>query len=99
MFFAHGIYTLMTVKVHTHLHWHHIIYSLKFDQDCTEPLELCVCVQEALDELATWLDAHPKEIVIISCTHFESLTDEDHIQLVEFIVMLFGNKLCSSQVP
>ncbi|XP_030266085.1 PI-PLC X domain-containing protein 1 [Sparus aurata] len=66
LFFAHGIYTLMTVK-------------------------------EALDELATWLDAHPKEIVIISCTHFESLTDEDHIQLVEFIVMLFGNKLCSSQ--
>lgn len=99
LFFAHGIYTLMTVKVHTHLHWHHIIYSLKFDQDCTEPPELCVCVQEALDELATWLDAHPKEIVIISCTHFESLTDEDHIQLVEFIVMLFGNKLCSSQVP
>ncbi|XP_073318281.1 PI-PLC X domain-containing protein 1 isoform X2 [Pagrus major] len=66
LFFAHGIYTLMTVK-------------------------------EALDELATWLDAHPKEIVIISCTHFESLTDEDHVQLVEFIITLFGNKLCSSQ--
>ncbi|XP_044043826.1 PI-PLC X domain-containing protein 1-like isoform X2 [Siniperca chuatsi] len=66
LFFAHGIYTLMTVK-------------------------------GALDELANWLDAHPKEIVIISCSHFESLTDEDHVQLVEFIVALFGKKLCSSQ--
>ncbi|XP_060889099.1 PI-PLC X domain-containing protein 1-like [Labrus mixtus] len=56
-----------------------------------------LAVKEALDELATWLDAHPKEIVIISCSHFESLTDEDHVNLVEFIIMLFGNKLCSSK--
>ncbi|XP_023282788.1 PI-PLC X domain-containing protein 1-like [Seriola lalandi dorsalis] len=66
LFFAHGIYTLMTVK-------------------------------EALDELANWLDAHPKEIVIISCSHFESLTDRDHAWLVEYIIMLFRKKLCSSQ--
>lgn len=59
---------------------------------------MCLCMQEALDELATWLDAHPKEIVVISCSHFEFLTDEDHIDLVEFIIMLFGKKLCSSQV-
>ncbi|XP_026219184.1 PI-PLC X domain-containing protein 1-like [Anabas testudineus] len=66
LFFAHGIYTLITVK-------------------------------EALGELATWLDAHPKEIVIISCSHFESLSDEDHNSLVEFIITLFSEKLCSSQ--
>ncbi|XP_076580109.1 PI-PLC X domain-containing protein 1-like isoform X2 [Chaetodon auriga] len=66
LFFAHGIYTVMTV-------------------------------QEALDELATWLDAHPKEIVIISCSHFESLTNQDHARLVEFIIALFGKKLCSPQ--
>nr|XP_046238421.1 PI-PLC X domain-containing protein 1-like isoform X2 [Scatophagus argus] len=66
LFFAHGIYTLVTVK-------------------------------EALDELATWLDAHPQEILIISCSHFESLTDEDHVHLVKFIIWLFGKKLCSSQ--
>ncbi|XP_008297475.1 PI-PLC X domain-containing protein 1-like [Stegastes partitus] len=66
LFFAHGIYTLITVK-------------------------------EALDELSVWLDAHPKEIVVISCSHFESLTDEDHADLVEFIVRLFGGKLCPSQ--
>eukprot|EP00064_Thunnus_orientalis_P015097 superscaffoldBa00002737_g15146 len=66
LFFAHGIYTLLTVK-------------------------------EALEELATWLDAHPKEIVIISCTHFDSLTDGDHTRLVDYILSLFGEKLCSSQ--
>ncbi|XP_053170672.1 PI-PLC X domain-containing protein 1-like [Scomber japonicus] len=66
LFFAHGIYTLLTVK-------------------------------EALEELATWLDAHPKEIVIVCCSHFESLTLTDHIRLVEYILSLFGDKLCSSQ--
>uniref|UniRef100_A0A3P9QGR4 PI-PLC X domain-containing protein 1-like n=1 Tax=Poecilia reticulata TaxID=8081 RepID=A0A3P9QGR4_POERE len=66
LFFAHGIYTLMSVK-------------------------------EALEELASWLDAHPKEVIIISCSHFESLTDEDHVQLVDFILSLFSKKLCLSQ--
>ncbi|KAM9328213.1 PI-PLC X domain-containing protein 1-like isoform 2-T2 [Pholidichthys leucotaenia] len=66
LFFAHGIYTLMTVK-------------------------------EALGELALWLDAHPKEIVVVSCSHFEALTDEDHTDLVEFIMALLGAKLCSPQ--
>ncbi|TWW63806.1 PI-PLC X domain-containing protein 1-like [Takifugu flavidus] len=66
LFFAHGIYTLITVK-------------------------------EALHELSIWLDAHPQEIVIISCSHFESLSDEDHMSLVEFIIRLFGQKLCSAQ--
>ncbi|XP_069554386.1 PI-PLC X domain-containing protein 1 [Brachyistius frenatus] len=66
LFFAHGLFTLMTVK-------------------------------EALGELAAWLDAHPKEVVIVSCSHFESLTDEDHAHLVEFIISLFREKLCSSQ--
>ncbi|XP_074520452.1 PI-PLC X domain-containing protein 1-like [Halichoeres trimaculatus] len=66
LFFAHGIYTLTTVK-------------------------------EALGELAVWLGDHPKEIVFISCSHFESLTDEDHLNLVEFIIALFGKKLWPSE--
>ncbi|KAM8872138.1 PI-PLC X domain-containing protein 1-like isoform 1-T1 [Synchiropus picturatus] len=65
LFFAHGIYTLITVK-------------------------------EALDELASWLDAHPLEIVIICCSHFEGLTDQEHGHLVEFIFSLFNHKLCPS---
>lgn len=55
-------------------------------------------MQEALQELSIWLDAHPQEIIIISCSHFESLTDEDHLGLVEFILGLFGQKLCPPQV-
>ncbi|XP_068446514.1 PI-PLC X domain-containing protein 1-like [Clinocottus analis] len=66
LFFAHGIYTLTTVK-------------------------------EALEELASWLDAHPKEIVIVSCSHFELLTDEDHSHLADYIITLLGKKLCPSQ--
>ncbi|XP_030606882.1 PI-PLC X domain-containing protein 1-like isoform X2 [Archocentrus centrarchus] len=66
LFFAHGIYTVMTVK-------------------------------EALYELAGWLDAHPKEIVIVSCSHFESLSDEDHANLMKFILLLFSGKLCLPQ--
>lgn len=55
-------------------------------------------MQEALDELAGWLDDHPKEIVIIACSHFESLSDEDHANLMEFILLLFRGKLCPPQV-
>lgn len=61
-------------------------------------MRVYVRVQEALCELAAWLDAHPKEIVIVSCSHFELLSEEDHVQLVDFIIGLFGTKLCSSQV-
>ncbi|XP_061686171.1 PI-PLC X domain-containing protein 1 isoform X3 [Syngnathoides biaculeatus] len=53
--------------------------------------------QEALEELATWLDAHPKEIIIVCCSHFSCLTLSDHTQLVDYIISLFGPKLCSSQ--
>ncbi|XP_054629392.1 PI-PLC X domain-containing protein 1-like isoform X4 [Dunckerocampus dactyliophorus] len=56
-----------------------------------------MCQQEALDELATWLDAHPREVVIICCSHFADLTLSDHTQLVEYLISLFGPKLCSSQ--
>ncbi|XP_037552388.1 PI-PLC X domain-containing protein 1-like [Nematolebias whitei] len=66
LFFAHGIYTLMTVK-------------------------------EAVEELDVWLDAHPNEVVIVSCSHFESLTDEDHEHLVEFFLSLFNRKLFPPQ--
>lgn len=59
---------------------------------------MSVWVQEALIELAAWLETHPKEIIIIYCSHFESLTEEDHNHLVEVIISLFRGKLVSSQV-
>ncbi|XP_034034842.1 PI-PLC X domain-containing protein 1-like [Thalassophryne amazonica] len=66
LLFAHGFYTLISVK-------------------------------EALEDLASWLDAHPKEVVIVSCSHFESLMEQDHAHLVDYIISMFGEKLCSSQ--
>ncbi|XP_078147272.1 PI-PLC X domain-containing protein 1-like isoform X1 [Centroberyx gerrardi] len=66
LFFAHGIYTLLTVK-------------------------------EALAELASWLDSHPNEVVLVSCSHFDSLSDRDHAHLVDYIITLFREKLCSPQ--
>lgn len=66
LFFAHGVYTLITVK-------------------------------EALVQLSAWLEAHPREVLILCCSHFESLTDQDHQDLVQFIVSLFGPKICPPQ--
>ncbi|XP_077422110.1 PI-PLC X domain-containing protein 1-like isoform X3 [Vanacampus margaritifer] len=66
LFFAHGIYTWISVK-------------------------------EALDEVATWLDQHPKEVLIVCCSHFTGLTRSDHRQLVDDIISRFGPKLCSAQ--
>lgn len=66
LFFAHGVYTLITVK-------------------------------EALVELNSWLEAHPREVLILCCSHFESLTDWNHQDLVQFIFNLFGHKLCPPQ--
>ncbi|KAM3585472.1 uncharacterized protein V6R79_018363 [Siganus canaliculatus] len=53
--------------------------------------------QKVLEELDSWLDAHPKEVVIFCCSHFETMCDEDFIDLANFIVALFGEKLCPSQ--
>ncbi|KAM3585473.1 uncharacterized protein V6R79_018363 [Siganus canaliculatus] len=54
-------------------------------------------VKKVLEELDSWLDAHPKEVVIFCCSHFETMCDEDFIDLANFIVALFGEKLCPSQ--
>lgn len=56
-----------------------------------------IAVKEALEELAVWLEAHPTEVLIIRCSHFEALTEQDHKDLVHFILRLFGPKLCPPQ--
>ncbi|CAN9498286.1 unnamed protein product [Ophioblennius macclurei] len=69
LFFAHGLYTKLSVK-------------------------------ETLKELSCWLDLHPSEVFILAFSHFESLTDEDHTHLMNFITSLFAHKLvCSQEVP
>ncbi|KAK7893521.1 hypothetical protein WMY93_022673 [Mugilogobius chulae] len=56
-----------------------------------------ISVKEALEELCVWMDAHPKEVLILFCSHFEQMTEEDHQDLVQFIITLFGPKLCPPQ--
>ncbi|XP_072304637.1 PI-PLC X domain-containing protein 1-like isoform X2 [Eucyclogobius newberryi] len=65
---------------------------------CTRPcIQRWSTTQEALEELCVWLESHPREVLILSCSHFECMTEQDHSHLVHFIIALFGPKLCPPQ--
>lgn len=51
-------------------------------------------VLETLESVATWLESHPKEIVIIACSHFEGISDHLHESFIYSLKKLFGSKLC-----
>nr|XP_046247259.1 PI-PLC X domain-containing protein 1 isoform X2 [Scatophagus argus] len=51
-------------------------------------------VLETLLSVATWLDSHPKEIVILACSHFEGIDDKLHQAFILSLKKLFGSKLC-----
>uniref|UniRef100_A0A8D0D6J1 Si:dkey-66a8.7 n=1 Tax=Sander lucioperca TaxID=283035 RepID=A0A8D0D6J1_SANLU len=55
-------------------------------------------VLETLSSVATWLDSHPKEIVILACSHFEGLEDKLHQLFIFSLKKLFGSKLCPQKV-
>ncbi|KAG1942500.1 PI-PLC X domain-containing protein 1 isoform X2 [Pimephales promelas] len=50
--------------------------------------------QKVLKEIREWLDVHPKEVVILSFSHFLDLNQERHTQLVSTIKSVFDSKLC-----
>ncbi|XP_051754014.1 PI-PLC X domain-containing protein 1 isoform X2 [Ctenopharyngodon idella] len=50
--------------------------------------------QIVLKEIREWLDVHPKEVVILSFSHFLGLSQELHTLLVSTIKSVFGSKLC-----
>lgn len=54
--------------------------------------------QEVLLSVATWLESHPKEIVILACSHFEGIEDRMHQAFIFFLKKLFGSKLCPQSV-
>lgn len=54
--------------------------------------------QTVLKEIRTWLDAHPKEIVILSFSHFQGLNQELHTLLISTIKSVFNSKLCPKMV-
>lgn len=55
-------------------------------------------LQETLLFVATWLESHPKEIVILACSHFEGISDRLHQALIFSLKKLFGSKLCPETV-
>ncbi|XP_070688884.1 PI-PLC X domain-containing protein 1 [Pempheris klunzingeri] len=56
-------------------------------------------VLETLLSVATWLDSHPKEIVILACSHFEGIDDKLHQSFILSLKRLFGSKLCPRKEP
>lgn len=56
-----------------------------------------VKVKEALSDMAAWLPLHPREVVVVVCSHFFGLEDQDHSSLIALITALFGDKLCPPQ--
>ncbi|XP_035249960.1 PI-PLC X domain-containing protein 1-like [Anguilla anguilla] len=51
-------------------------------------------VLETLEKIAAWLDSHPKEVVILACSHFEGLSEERHERFIFNLKRIFGQKLC-----
>ncbi|KAM8887713.1 PI-PLC X domain-containing protein 1-like [Synchiropus picturatus] len=68
----------------TNLYFKHVIYTYDV-------------VLDTLASLATWMDSHPKEIVILACSHFEGMDDKLHQTFITSLKKLFGSKLCPRQ--
>ncbi|XP_057696453.1 PI-PLC X domain-containing protein 1 [Corythoichthys intestinalis] len=54
-------------------------------------------VLDTMWSVASWLESHPKEVVILACRHFEGLTDRLHHFFISAIKKIFGSKLCLRQ--
>ncbi|XP_028856921.1 PI-PLC X domain-containing protein 1 [Denticeps clupeoides] len=65
----------------TDLYFYHGVYST-------------VTVEAVLKEITEWLDVHPKEVVILSFSHFLGLTQDLHTVLISTIKNIFAAKLC-----
>ena len=51
-------------------------------------------VENGLQEIKTFLSAHPKEIVFLDFNHFYEMNDSHHTQLLQLIGNTFQEKLC-----
>ncbi|XP_037530293.1 PI-PLC X domain-containing protein 1 [Nematolebias whitei] len=56
-------------------------------------------VLETLVSVVSWLCSHPKEIVILACSHFEGIDDRYHEAFICCLKKLFGPKLCPWKEP
>ncbi|XP_073707636.1 PI-PLC X domain-containing protein 1 [Garra rufa] len=51
-------------------------------------------VVETLQAVASWLESHPKEIIILACRHFEGMDYKRHEEFIYSLKKIFGSKLC-----
>lgn len=63
------------------LYFTHIIYTY-------------LTVLDTLKEVVKWLESHPKEVVLLACSHFEGLSGKRHETFILSLKKLFGSKLC-----
>lgn len=60
----------------------------------THVLYTHLTVLETLMSVASWLKTHPKEIVILECSHFEGISENLHEAFIYSMKKVFGSKLC-----
>ncbi|XP_058495305.1 PI-PLC X domain-containing protein 1 isoform X1 [Solea solea] len=51
-------------------------------------------VLETLLSVESWLESHPREIVVLALSHFEGMNDRCHESFIHSLKKLFGSKLC-----
>ncbi|RWS21504.1 PI-PLC X domain-containing protein 3-like protein, partial [Leptotrombidium deliense] len=51
-------------------------------------------IESICDEICSFLNTHTKEIVIIDFQHFYSVSEEQHMQLIDNLMNIFGRKVC-----
>lgn len=49
---------------------------------------------DCMKEINEFLDAHPKEVVLLDFNHFYTMEDADHVTVVETVLKIFGKKIC-----
>ncbi|XP_061895291.1 PI-PLC X domain-containing protein 1 isoform X1 [Entelurus aequoreus] len=65
----------------TDLYFYHGVYST-------------LTVETVLGEIREWLDSRPKEVLILSFSHFLDVSCEQHLLLLTSIRSIFSSKLC-----
>lgn len=60
----------------------------------THVLYTHLTVLETLMSVAGWIRSHPKEVVILACSHFEGISEKLHEEFIFQIKKVFGPKLC-----
>ncbi|XP_070557628.1 PI-PLC X domain-containing protein 3-like [Ptychodera flava] len=53
-------------------------------------------VVDAMNEINTWLESHPKEVVLLDFNHLFDMQDTHHTQLTKQLMEIFGSKICPS---